>query len=397
MCDSVHEICKGVLLRMKKGKGIIFGIILLSVVFLGTGPILAQEDFFYDVNPRISYNPIEQFRLGAGITLNNLIGEDQLYFGTENALFTTKDFSSLLTYLYTVDQNDFYFSLMDELRYQGVFDREGYYQRDQFISVGVTRQVMKHNYFYAADLMVKGENMIPSNQPASFEFDQGTDIGIYPSIFGTYQGYTGMLELAVGIPTQYSDYQYVKANGSVKKAFDLTQKDRFVVSTEVGYISGTYPAQKQFFLGSSEKDLFPNFTDKMIGKLSSLNEQSMTLPHVYLDGFQDHAFYGDKMYVAKLEYQRELLSNLEVSELSDGTYILGKVYTVFGDAWTGNVSEGFKNPHTAIGLGLQVEYPSIYPGMHISFNLAQGIGDEAATTFGIEFGSGMQFLLQMEE
>lgn len=378
---------------MQKGHWISTWIIMLIVVLLGTGPILAQEDFYFNFSPQITYNPIEEWRLGAGISLFNMLGEDELYLTTENALFTTKDFSSMISYIYTVDHNDFYLCLMDELSYQGIFNRKGYYQRDQFISAGVTRQVFKHNYFYAADLMVKAENMIPAHQPASFEFDEGTDIAIYPSIFGAYNGYIGKLDLSVGIPTQHSDFQYIKANALVKKEFDLTRKDRFVISTEVGYLSGTYPAQKQFFLGSSEMNIFPNWKAKTIGNFSSFNGESMSVPEVPLDGFYDNAFYGDKMYVAKLEYQRDLLSNREIPDMPNGMYVIGKVYTVFGDAWTGSVSEGLKNPHTAVGLGLQVKYPSIYPDMHFSLNLARGIGDEATTTFGVELGSAVQFAL----
>lgn len=357
----------------------------------------ANYQFDYKLLPKVHYNPIESWRFGGSLNLRGLLGPDLMELWAEYS-FQKKSLDSGLAYLYVFGNNYFYINIFDDLNLQDFYETEAHWQRDIVKSLGITREEYweDEDAYYVADLMLRYWERNPANSPGEYTFDAGKDLAIYPMIFGSYQGYQGKLEIVYSFPSEISDYNYLRTNALLKKGFDLTYKDRVVLTGEVGAIRGEYPLQQQFFLGSSPMNFVPNTVEKLLGLLGQTTQEAFTAPKLYLDGYRDNVFSGENMYLVKVEYQRKLWYKNFVESADIPFYLLGKVYVTFGDAWTGEIMRGFEDPKTTVGIGLNIEPKYLEylkdKEFYVGLNLAQGLGNDATTTFGFEVGTSIQLL-----
>ena len=394
---------------MKKYFLAVFVLFLILIfgfsVYAEEKAVVTETVSFDDINyqfdlrllPKVHYNPIECWRFGGVLNMQGLFGPDMMELWAEYS-FKNQSLDSGFTYLYTIDNNFFYLNLYDDLHLQGFYGSKALWQRDLVKSIGFTSDEYSDDGdgYYIADLMFRYWERMPANSPGGYTFDQGKDLAIYPTIFGSYQGYQGKFEMVYSFPSEISDYNYIRANALLKKGFDLTYKDRLVLTGEVGVIRGEYPFQQRFFLGSSPNNFVPNTVEKMLGVLGQTTKEAFTSPKLYLDGYLDNVFSGENMYLVKVEYQRKLWYKNFVELIDVPFYLLGKAYVTFGDAWTGEISRGFEDPKTTVGIGLNIE-PKYLEHLqdkefYVGINLAHGLGDEAVTTIGFEVGTTIQLL-----
>lgn len=358
-------------------------LLVILIAFLGFSleAVSADEQSFeYRIQPRIQYDPIEKYGFGGYLIMSGLLGPDDFSLYADYSFSAQKiNYGSI--YVYNHGKNYYYSNMFSDVSYQGIFEKEAYYQKVQDFSLGVTRKDTFVDGFYFADLMLEYAEFDPQNQPADFFFDAGRSLAIYPTFVGGYGDYLGKIEATYGFKSEVSDFEYLKISGLLQKTFMLTEKDKFVVAAEVGLINGDYPVQEQFFLGSSNLNFVPNTWQKLLGSLGMDYREYYFIPHVNLDGYDDNAFYGDKMYACKCEYQRNLFTIA-------GEYpfaLIGKFFAVFGNAWSGDIETGLSDPKPALGIGLNIA-PYFDSNAYFGLNLATGLADETAFTVGLELG-----------
>ena len=367
---------------MRKGLlSFILTLSLLAVVFVGI-PVLADE-FTWDINPRIGLNPTDGFRLGGTFVFNNLLGQDEFKFFGDYG-FKGKRFHGGYDYKFDVQNNRLYTSGYSDFFGRGIYKGETLWQAERLLNAGISRAERSGDDYYFGDFCLEYTDRAPQNNAGGILFDTGKDLTLKPTIFGSYGTYTGKVDLTYGMNTSVSDYNYLKGQVFLKKMFNLSSTDRISIAGEIGAMRGNYPAQQKFFLGSSENNFAPHFKAKFLSSMAGMVFADVYPPVLYLDGYDDNAFGGENMYVSKVEYQHRVLSVL------DGTFRgFGKVYAVAGNAWTGSLSEGFKTPHAAIGVGFNMESAIFSAPNHewfLGLNLAHGFGPDAALTVGIETG-----------
>lgn len=341
------------------------------------------------VTPVIKHTPIEKWRLGLNLTMTHILGSDKMRLWGDYS-FHAKTVNGGLEYCYKLGHNSFYGAWKSDTQSFGLFDQTSFYEHERSAVVGGSRTYFGDSYFYVADAHVK---LIERNpyilNGMDRGFDAGTDLYIQPTIFGAYQGYQGKLKLNYGIPTEISDYNYVKVDLLAQKGFHLTKKDQIIVAGEAGILRGKYPTQVEFNVGSGPGNITPNFWSKIFG-VGSTNGL-YTEPVVYLHGYEDNALSGSNMFVGKVEYQRKLSTKMPF-----GVYPVAKVFTNFGNAFDGTWSEGIRNTKAALGVGMNLETALQSPGSeqnwYVGMNLAKGFGEKSVWTFGIDLGISLDLL-----
>lgn len=359
-------------------------LIIMAFFWCSWGSVWAADhesyNFEYVLRPSIHYDPIEKFGLGGSLMMTGLLGPDHLNMFAAYS-FSAQKINYGTLYLYRHGENFYYSNVINDLRYQGIYGGEAYYQDDKIVNLGVTH---KNSYFfgkYLADLMLQYVEFDSQNHPGDHRFDSGRDLVIYPTLVGSYKDYLGKVEFAYGLKSEISDYEYWRVSGLLQKMFKITEKDKFIITTEVGMIDGDYPVQQQFFLGSSKFNLVPNTWQKLLGALAISYQKNFEPSRVYLDGYDDNAFFGDKMYACKCEYQHKLVTVVDEQPIS----FIGKIFAVFGNAWSGDIHAGLSDPKPALGLGLNIT-PDFDTSRYVGINLAQGFHKKAAFTIGVEIG-----------
>lgn len=335
--------------------------------------------------PRIAYNPIEKWRFGLEVTAEDLLGPDRLRIYGDYS-FAAKKVNGGLEYRYHFGLYSLFGAVASNTGSFGLFDNRPYFQHERSVMLGGSRSEIGDVYFYVADLRAKLVERNPYQLHADQGFEAGTDLYVQPTVYGVYQGYQGKLKLNYSIPTDISDYSYLKVNALVQKSVQLTSNGRLIIAGEAGVLQGNYPNQVRFAIGSSPSNIAPNFWSKILnlGEKSEVSGE----PFVYLQGYEDNAFRGRNMYVGRLEYQHRLFGKLPY-----GIYPVATVFTTFGNAFDGSWSEGLQNPKAALGVGFNIESVLESPGTqqnwYIGLHMAHGFGDKSAFTLGFE--TGMRF------
>lgn len=336
--------------------------------------------------PKISYNQINGWRLGSNFLFNHLWGEDTLAVYGDYSL---GDKTAHLGYAYKYVHNSTQFYTIGDADFlkEGVFDGKSLWQWEKSLCLGVSQAVSDHGNLYWFDMKFKYYSFTPYQRLEDVPFERGKDLTFASQAFGYNKGYTWADNLTIGIPTSISDFKYMKEQLLVKKVFDLGSKDRITLAGQFGFISGTYPTLQQFYLGNSDYSIWPDFAriKKTVGKV--VNDQ-VVLPKVELTGYISNAFYGGNSYVGKIEYQHKVCSfNLNSVPFA----CFGKAYVVTGNAWNGDLLDGFQQTHPAIGLGVNIEAPEI-KGLtdqhewYVGLNLAKGVGEKSVLTWGFDIG-----------
>ncbi len=355
--------------------------IMYDLVELETLEDHGEYRFSFKIKPIICYNPVQNWVFGSQVFLSGLAGEDMLT-GFLGYSFSKKSANIGLDYMYAHGSNYYYGDIFDIVEYKGIFGNEPYWQRSQGMNLGIMHEKYLLDGFYYVDLKVGYSNLEPANSPGGYVFDSGKDIRIMPTIIGSYNDFLGSLQISYGVPLESTDFDYIKVNTFLEKYFDISKTDQLILSTEIGTLRGNYPAQQRFYLGSSDMNITPNFKNKMLGFLNTYIDGLLMIPHVSLDGFEDNAFSGENMYSAKIEYQKNLFSY-------DIVNLFGKAYLVSGNAWTGDIAEGFERPKTAVGIGLYLGFGDINQmndDIGFGINLARGLNEKNAFTVGFEIG-----------
>lgn len=378
---------------MKKKRFVYCFAAIVFLVLSGFSTLCHAEGVKVLVWPKISYNQMNGLRLGANLKLSHLLGtEDSLKIYGDYSL-GDKTVHCGYAYKYIYNTTQFYTAGDADLLNKGVYDGTTLWQYEEYLNLGVSKATSVHGILNWFDVQLKYNMFQPDERFELVPFDGGKDLTIASQAFGYNKGWTWKENLTWGIRTRFSYFNYIKEQMLVKRAIDLSSKDRITLAGQLGFIRGAYPTLQQFYLGSSDYNILPNLAQftRTMGRV--VNDQMM-LPGVDLNGYIRNAFYGENSYVGKIEYQHKLYTSPNNMAPFD---CFGKVYVVTGNAWTGNLVDGFLKSNPAIGLGVNIESPAMnlikdQHEWYVGFNFAHGMGDKAALTVGLDAGLNFNFL-----